>query len=62
MKSARETLDDWTEEARDKAEEVMERGSEIADELRDRVKPIAQGHAPQLKGLEISTAGSLLQR
>ncbi|HEX4484793.1 MAG TPA: YtxH domain-containing protein [Terriglobales bacterium] len=40
--SARETLDDWTEDARDTAESVYERGSEIADDLRDRVKPLAK--------------------
>jgi gas vesicle protein len=40
--SARETFDDWTEDARDTAESVYERGSEIADDLRDRVKPLAK--------------------
>ena len=40
--SARETLDDWTEDAKETAETVYERGSEIADDLRDRVKPLAK--------------------
>ena len=38
--SARETFDDWKENAKDFAEEVMERGSDIADEVRDRVTPV----------------------
>jgi gas vesicle protein len=41
--SARETLDDWGETARDFAEDVIERGSGIADDLRDRVTPLAKG-------------------
>jgi gas vesicle protein len=40
--SARETFDDWTEDAKETAESVYERGSEIADDLRDRVKPLAK--------------------
>jgi gas vesicle protein len=39
---ARETFDDWKEEARDFAEEAVERGAEIADEVRERVRPIAK--------------------
>jgi gas vesicle protein len=40
--SARETFDDWKENAKDFAEEVIERGSEFADDLRDRVTPLAK--------------------
>ncbi len=39
---ARETIEDWKDEARDAAEEVMERGAALADEVRDRVAPIAK--------------------
>ena len=38
--SARETFDDWKDNAKDFADEVMERGSDIADEVRDRVTPV----------------------
>jgi gas vesicle protein len=38
--TARETFDDWKENARDFADEVMERGSDIADEVRERVGPV----------------------
>jgi gas vesicle protein len=38
---ARETLDDWKDDAKDIAEGAMERGHEIADDLRDRVAPLA---------------------
>src|SRR3954467_10454304 len=37
---ARETFDDWKDNAKDFADEVMERGSDIADEVRDRVTPV----------------------
>ena len=40
--SARETVGDWTDDAKDFAEEAMERGSEIADEVRERVAPFAK--------------------
>jgi len=40
--SARETFDDWTEDAKETAETVYERGSDIADDLRERVKPLAK--------------------
>jgi gas vesicle protein len=40
--SAREAFDDWTEDAKETAESVYERGSEIADDLRDRVRPLAK--------------------
>jgi gas vesicle protein len=38
---ARETLDDWKDDAKEAAEEAFERGAEIADDLRDRVAPLA---------------------
>lgn len=40
--TARETLDDWKENARDFAEDVVERGSDFADDLRERVTPLAK--------------------
>ena len=40
---ARGTIDDWKDEIRDAAEEVVERGSEIADDLRERVTPLTRG-------------------
>lgn len=39
---ARETFDDWKETAKDFAEDVIERGSDLADDLRDRVTPMAK--------------------
>ena len=41
--NARETFDDWKETARDFAEEAVERGSDLADDLKERVKPLARG-------------------
>jgi gas vesicle protein len=41
LDDARETLDDWKVEAKEVAEDVLERGQEIADQLRDRVGPLA---------------------
>lgn len=38
--NARETFDDWKDQAKDFADEVMERGSDIADEVRERVTPV----------------------
>ena len=40
--NAKETFDDFRESARDFAEEAVERGSEFADELRDRVRPLSK--------------------
>jgi len=40
--SARETIDARKDTARDFAEEVVERGSDIAHDLRDRVTPLAK--------------------
>jgi len=44
---ARETLEDWTEEAKDRvrdvkerARDVAERGADFADDLRERVEPL----------------------
>lgn len=44
---ARETLDDWTEEAKDRVRDakervrdVADRGAEIAEDLRERVEPL----------------------
>lgn len=39
---ARENFDDWADQARDIAEEAIERGSDIVDDLRDRVAPFAK--------------------
>jgi gas vesicle protein len=40
--NARDTFDDWKENAKDFAEEAIERGSDVADELRDRVRPLTK--------------------
>jgi gas vesicle protein len=40
--TARETFDDWKENAKDFADEVIERGSDIADDLRERVTPLTK--------------------
>jgi len=40
--TTRVTFDDWKENARDFAEEVMERGSDFADDVRDRVNPVVK--------------------
>ena len=40
--TARETFDDWKENAKDFADEVIERGSDFADDLRDRVTPLGK--------------------
>lgn len=44
---AKDTLEDWTEEARDRvrdakerARDVAERGANLADDLRERVEPL----------------------
>lgn len=41
--NARETIDDWKETARDFAEEAIDRGSDLADDLKERVRPLARG-------------------
>jgi gas vesicle protein len=38
--SAKGTLDDWTGDAKDLAEEALERGVELAEELREKVAPL----------------------
>ena len=40
--TARETFDDWKENAKDFAEDVIERGSDLADDLRERVTPLTK--------------------
>ena len=40
--NARETFDDFKETARDFAEDAVERGSEFAEEVRDRVRPLGK--------------------
>src|SRR5437868_9584930 len=37
---ARGNFDDWADQARDIAEEAIGRGSDIIDDLRDRVAPV----------------------
>jgi gas vesicle protein len=39
---ARETIEDWKADAQEAAEEVLERGADLADEIRDRVTPLAK--------------------
>jgi gas vesicle protein len=41
FRSAKESLEDWSEDARDLAEQAIDRGSQLAEELRNRVKPFA---------------------
>ena len=40
--NARETLDDWKDTAKEFAGDAIERGSDLADDLRDRVKPLTK--------------------
>jgi gas vesicle protein len=35
------TVSDWTDEARDRFEKVVEKGSELADELRTKAEPLS---------------------
>jgi len=39
---ARDTIENWRVEARGAAEEALERGAELAEELRDRVTPLTR--------------------
>jgi gas vesicle protein len=39
---ARDTVENWRDEARGAAEEALERGAELAEELRDRVTPLTR--------------------
>jgi gas vesicle protein len=38
---AMETASDWTEEAKDRLEEVVEKGGAFADDLRAKTKPLS---------------------
>ena len=38
---AMETASDWTDEAKDRIEEVVEKGADLADELRTKTKPLS---------------------
>jgi gas vesicle protein len=38
---ALETASDWTDEAKDRFEEVVEKGTDLADELRSKAKPLS---------------------
>jgi gas vesicle protein len=38
---ALETASEWTEEAKDRIEEVAEKGADLADELRTKTKPLS---------------------
>lgn len=40
--TARDTLETWKDDAREMAEEAVERGSGIAEGIRDRVTPLAK--------------------
>jgi len=40
---ARDTLEDWKEEAKEATEGVLERGADLAEEFRERVSPLAKG-------------------
>jgi gas vesicle protein len=39
---AKDTLDDWKDQAMEVAEEAMDRGSDLTDDLRERVAPLAK--------------------
>lgn len=39
---ARETVDDWRREAREVAEEAIERGSKIAGQVREKIAPLTR--------------------
>src|SRR5215470_371585 len=39
---AKETVDDWTGDTREAVEDLIERGTEIADEIRERVAPLSK--------------------
>jgi gas vesicle protein len=38
---ALETASDWTDEAKDRFEEVVEKGTDLADEIRSKAKPLS---------------------
>jgi len=37
---ARDTVQDWSQEARDRFRDVAERGADLAEEIRDKVEPL----------------------
>jgi gas vesicle protein len=37
---AKDTLQDWSEEAKDRVRDVAERGAGLADDLREKVEPL----------------------
>ena len=37
---ARETIDDWAEEAKDRMRDVADRGAVVAEGIKDRVEPL----------------------
>ncbi|HEY1264441.1 MAG TPA: YtxH domain-containing protein [Terriglobales bacterium] len=39
---AKDTLDDWKDEARERAQDAFDRGAEMAEDLRERMSPIAK--------------------
>ena len=39
---ARGVVEDWSEEAKEFAEEAIERGADLADELKERVSPLTK--------------------
>jgi len=39
---ARETIDDWKDQAREAAEDAIDRGAAIAEEVRERVTPLTK--------------------
>jgi gas vesicle protein len=38
---ALETVSDWTDEAKDRLDDVVEKGGDFADELRSKAKPLS---------------------
>jgi len=42
LDDARDTIEDWGDQAREVAENAMERGSDFADDIRERVAPLAK--------------------
>jgi gas vesicle protein len=42
FEDARETVEEWADDAREFAEDAMGRGADLADEVRERVSPLAK--------------------
>ncbi len=40
--SAKDVVEEWSEEAKQFAQDTMERGAEMADEFKERVSPLAK--------------------